>query len=104
MTNITKLPAIIHGEGKDEGKLFTRLRDSDNGAYLYAVQNGDVTMYEVFIARKIGKHGSYSHTYATAKEFGKTAFGAADPAEAEILFEKMSEKHDEYVKTQLANA
>lgn len=93
MTNITKLPAIIHGEGKDEGKLFTRLRDSDNGAYLYAVQNGDVTMYEVFnasiIAGILSTRHIY-HIYPHPTAFGRTAFGVADLADAEKLFEKLA--------------
>lgn len=90
MTNITKLPAIIRGEGKDEGKLFTRLRDSDNGAYLYAVQNGDVTMYEVFNASIIAGILSTRHIYPHPTAFGRTAFGVADLADAEKLFEKLA--------------
>ena len=102
MTNITKLPAIIHGEGKDEGKLFTRLRDSDNGAYLYAVQNGDITMYEVFTSHlrlgtlsdnyhlRLGTLSDNYHEYAYREDFGRTAFGVADLADAEKLFEKLA--------------
>lgn len=91
MANITKLPAIIHGEGKDEGKLFTRLRDSDNGAYLYAVQNGDVTMYEVFTSHlRLGTLSDNYHEYAYREDFGRTAFGVADLADAEKLFEKLA--------------
>lgn len=90
MTNITKLPAIIHGNGKDEGKLFTQLKHDGYKTYLYAVQNGDVTMHEVFNAHILDGIFSTRHTYPTGADFGKTAFGVADPAAAEKLFEELS--------------
>ena len=85
MSEQIKLPAIFHGTNDQEGRLFTRLRHSDNGMYLYMVQNGDVTMYEVFKA----KIRDGLDIYPQRSDFGKTAFGVADFAYAEKLFEQM---------------
>lgn len=90
MSEQIKLPAIFHGTNDQEGRLFTRLRDSDNGTYLYMVQNGDVTMYEVFNVKMIDWFKENIHQYPECAAFGKTAFGVADPNEAERLFEKLS--------------
>lgn len=114
MTNITKLPAIIHGEGKDEGKLFTRLderllegtkftidvhKDGSIGAmhglpvYLYSVSSPDFTMYHVFRVQMTWQKGDPSAVefYPETKDFGRTAFGVADLADAEKLFEKLAD-------------
>ena len=90
MSEQTKLPAIFHGANDQEGRLFTRLRHSDNGTYLYMVQNGDVTMYEVFKAEIFEFDGKVSFKYPDRISFGKTAFGIADPIEADRLFEMLS--------------
>lgn len=90
MSEPIKLPAIFHGTNDQEGRLFTRLRDSDNGTYQYMVQNGDVTMYEVFKVNIFDFDGKVSVKYPDRTSFGKTAFGVADPEEAERLFEKLS--------------
>ena len=90
MSEQIKLPAIFHGTNDQEGRLFTRLRHSDNGTYLYMVQNGDVIMYEVFKAKIYKFDGDIDIKYADRSSFGKTAFGVADPIEAEKLFEMLS--------------
>ena len=90
MNKPTKLPAIFHGTNDQEGRLFTRLRHSDNGTYLYMVQNGDVTMYEVFRVQQEKYAIGVFYFYPERSAFGKTAFGVADPIEADRLFEKLS--------------
>ena len=90
MTNITKLPAIIHGRGDQEGKLYTQLKTSDSGACIYAVQNGDLTMYEVFKAPILAGMPSTRHTYPYGLDFGRIAFGVARLDDAEKLFEKLA--------------
>lgn len=90
MSEQIKLPAIFHGANDQEGRLFTQLRHSDNGTYLYMVQNGDVTMYEVFRVQQEKYAIGVFYFYPERSAFGKTAFGVADPIEAERLFEKLS--------------
>lgn len=90
MSEPIKLPAIFHGSEDQKGRIFTQLRDSDNGTYLYMVQNGDVTIHEVFTSPIKGGILSTCHIYPDRSSFGKTAFGVADPDEAERLFEKLS--------------
>ena len=80
-----ELPKVIHGIGGQKGRKFIR-RKAKCGVYMYSVQSGDITMYEVFRAKICdGKD-----LYPTRSEFGKTAFGVADFTEASRLFTQMS--------------
>lgn len=77
-----ELPAII---GSQNGRIFTRVHFNRN-VYMYKVEKGIVTMYEVFKARS--RDGL--DMYPKREDFGKIAFGVSDYNEAEKLFNKMS--------------
>ena len=80
-----ELPKVIHGIGGQKGRKFLMV-NAKGWVYMYSVQSGDVTMYEVFKA----KIRDGLDIYPQRSNFGKTAFGVADFTDAEKLFKQMS--------------
>ena len=82
---LKELPKVIHGIGGQKGRKFLMV-NAKGGVYMYSVQSGDITMYEVFKA----KIRDGLDIYPKRSDFGKIAFGVSDYNEAEKLFYKMS--------------
>jgi len=90
MAKIKRLSVII----EQPGKRFTRIDSAsqDFDAYIYQVESETVTMYEVFrpnVKKTSVKQEYYSEIYPKTADFGKTAFGVADIADAKILMHQM---------------
>ncbi len=82
-----KLEKEFIGKGQVKGFLFTQLK-SNGKAYLYSVNDGVLTHYEIFKHKENNRFGCVS--YPKNNSFGIWAFTTRSYERALVIFEELS--------------
>jgi hypothetical protein len=87
-----ELQKYFIGRGEMKGFVFTQKKASDN-AYVYEVDMGDVTYYEVFKRRVNTRFEEHKVSYPSSKSFGIWAWSYRNDERAIKKFNELNNKN-----------